>query len=147
VKLQSTSFTCGPVAIVNAISALDDTDFSEEVVKELAGTTATHGTSPRQVRSAIKKLGYTSEKFEGPSHLAWRLLRGYLAEGNPVLLIVDNGAHWITAVGALGDRILLADSADGETVVSRDAWSVLRRWTDNKGQCFGLAVLRVGKSD
>jgi ABC-type bacteriocin/lantibiotic exporter with double-glycine peptidase domain len=146
-RLQSTSFTCGPVAVVNAIAALDDTEFAEEVVRELAGTTATHGTNPRQIRQAIKKLGYTTEKFDAPSHLAWRLLRGYLAEGIPVIMSVDKDSHWITAVGLIGERVLLADSADGETVVSRDAWSVLRRWANRKGVCFGLAVLSLGKSD
>lgn len=56
------------------------------------------------------------------------LLYHALRNGRPVVLLVDKGEHWVVAVGLLGHRCLVADSADSELVVSYTQEEVMTRW-------------------
>lgn len=45
-----------------------------------------------------------------------------------MILLVDANSHWVAAVGRLGDRILVADSADNDLVLSYSAEQLVDRW-------------------
>ena len=138
-RMQDSQANCGAYALKNALSALGIERSAEELEK-LCKTSATKGTSPRNLFRA-------AEKIEGCYPAVLREKRGYVAllslehtvgKGRPALLVVDEGQHWVAVVGRLGDRFLVADSADNELVVSYDASTLLDRWADTsfEGVCL-----------
>lgn len=131
--MQSTQATCGPTALYNAMCALGKRQGEGvlEKCEKACKTTAISGTSPENLAAAAKLLGLRGTRYHlEDSSLALDLLRSRLWEGRPVCLIVDQGEHWVTVCGTLGDRFLMADSADLELLVSVTAANLLKRWRD-----------------
>lgn len=75
-------------------------------------------------------------------------LRGALASGAVALLHVDDdeeGGHWVSAIGVLGQRFLVADGADREIVLSYDEDALITRWTNETGTLYGIVLNRKSK--
>lgn len=145
-KLQDLKSSCGAASLVNALQALGDHAF-QEVVWQLAGGDA-DGADERQLRDAMEALGYVGRPASPRRRadaMAW--LRRQLAAGRPVIIAVaqdDPADHWVTVVGQLGSRFLVADPADAELVVSVDAKRLAEWWHDGEVY-FGIAVERQGR--
>ena len=142
-NLQETPFTCGPASLCNAVKALGATPIPEKTVAELCGTTP-RGTNATQLLRGARKLGLRPESFKRYSpESAYRALSGALLQGLPVVCSVDQDDHWVTAIGLLGsDRVLVADSASGDVVLSYTKASFLDRWQGSaRGKVLWYGVI------
>lgn len=128
-RLQDSQANCGPVSLRNALSALGLRRSTEEL-ETLCRTNATEGTTARNLtRAATTIEGLSPRRIEETRRdVALLVLRHALACGRPVVLLVDNWSHYVAAVGTLGERYLVADSADAELVVSLAVDELAGRW-------------------
>lgn len=132
-RMQDTAANCGPASLSNALQAIG-IDKSQAECEVLCKTTATEGTSPRQLIAGAKLAGRHGAGYvkNTKSFAALIELDHYLRAGRPVILCVDDGSHWVAAIGKLGERYLVADPADNELVVSYDTADLAKRWVDGK---------------
>lgn len=127
--LQGAKHTCGPCALVNALQAAGHQTPGEESASKLCKASPIRGTSPGAIRAALRALGVSESILRSKSSvMAACALTGALESGTSAVLIVDNGSHYIAAVGVLGSRVLVCDSADGALVSSVTREDLLRRW-------------------
>jgi ABC-type bacteriocin/lantibiotic exporter with double-glycine peptidase domain len=142
VLLQDSPAGCGVAAVCNALEALGDPQ-PQATVWKLAGASGTYGTQPRGVIGALRKLGHRTIVLqqEDPGQ-ALVVLRGYLMHGLPVILLVQDSEHWVTAVGTLGDKVVIVDSADGGMTRCLDSDATIQRWRQLgcKKSFYGVAV-------
>src|SRR5215204_2115237 len=119
-KLQDSRANCGPTALANALEALGHRRSTSEL-EVMCRTSATDGTSPRNLLRAVAQL---KESCDLPVHetivvvrsatAALGHLRHALLAGRPVVVLVDAGEHYASAAGLLGPKVILIDSADAE---------------------------------
>lgn len=149
-RYQSTDHFCGPAAVANALRALGRNVTEMQVEAAVAKAhrkgepKAVEGTSHIQIKKALEVMKYRYAEFSlAHAEAAWRTLRSYLLDGNPVMLSVDSDEHWICAIGIIGTRILVADAADSELVLSYDREEMLRRWGSASDVViyYGIAIL------
>ena len=128
-RLQDSQANCGPSAARNALKALG-MDRSIPELETLFKTDATNGTSAANVVKGLKKLDDLQPQVieESRPEVAHLLLAHVLHRGRPVLLCVDGWGHFVAAIGLLGGRVLVADSADSELVLSYTMEEVMERW-------------------
>lgn len=108
--LQSGLSDCGAVAISNALQAIGLAS-TPEAVRELAGTSG-DGTGAAGLKTAARKLGaVVSLVSTRDPRLALDALHGALHVGASVVPCFDQGGHWVAAIGHLGRRVLVFDSA------------------------------------
>jgi ABC-type bacteriocin/lantibiotic exporter with double-glycine peptidase domain len=140
VKGQSQKYTCGATAFANALEARGhDRRLTEEEAVALCGTTPLKGTPIAGLKKATKKMGLGVVDWTLPWDNAWARLRVALQRGAPVLLAVDQGEHWVTAVGLLDGRVLVYDPAKCD-LFSWGAGELTAAWKDSKGKFYGLEV-------
>lgn len=129
--LQDTLASCGTTALSNAIAALGWTQLPPDAVFELTGCTEVRGTMAAGIKRAATKLQLRVGVVSDNDGLkAWYALRGRLAAGHAAVLVVDDGEHWVAAIGMLGDRVVLVDSAASvrKFVSTCDRDELLRAW-------------------
>lgn len=132
-RLQSSQANCGPFALRNALMALG-LQRSEKECEALCRVTAADGTSAANLWRAVQKVDDLRPRKidEGRFDVAMLQLHAALDCGHPVILLVDNWEHWVAAIGTLGtSRVLVADSADAELVLSYDWGQLMKRWECN----------------
>lgn len=143
-RYQEFKAGCGAGAILNALLALGEHQF-QEVVHALAEGTS-DGIAPASIRNCLDELGYgTAELKFAASPPALRALRRSVRKCAPVIVCVDDWEHWVTVIGALGERFLVADPADNELVVSLSTAQFLKRWLKSgkrKAPYYGISVYR-----
>jgi predicted double-glycine peptidase len=131
VVLQSTLYSCGPCAVLNALTALGraEPELTEQVMIRLAGCTPTFGSNATGLKRALSALRFKSRalSYAQPTRALGGLRRA-LKAGHPVIMLVDGDDHWVACVGALGDRFLLADSGGSGVVDSLSTEQLTRRW-------------------
>lgn len=148
-RFQSGSSRCGPAALSNALRCLG-ISVHEDVLAADCGTTAAAGTTEHGLKQAIERRGLTFEEIDERRYaLAEARLFATLAAGHPVLLSVESGGHWSTAIGHLGRRAVIV--FDGQLHVSnraRNGIHVLQRgdqlrryWDMVDGKRYGLVVV------
>ena len=138
-RLQDTAANCGPASVSNALSALGISRTQAEC-EVLCKTSGTDGTSARNIIRAVQSLGCRGVQIRERRELvALLLLDHWLNEGAPIVLCVDQASHWVAAVGRLGPRILIADPADNELVLSLKKQELLERWASN-GNYYGVVL-------
>lgn len=123
-KLQDSKANCGPTALANALEAMGQVRSVGEL-STLCKTTATRGTSPRNILSAVVALKESCDlddhaciQARDPLVAAASLFKA-LAAGRVCVLLVDSDEHYVAAVGLLGcGRYLVVDSADEALLVS-----------------------------
>lgn len=133
-RMQSTEASCGPTAMVNALAALGlKRDLQE--CEQLCKCSATNGTSTQKLVAALRSIPslQVSRIYERKADSALHRLNAALSLGRPMIICVDNGAHWVAVIGQLGigtvtTRYLVADSADMDLVLSYDFKDLLARW-------------------
>lgn len=149
VRYQGESWSCGPASVVNACRSFG-IKLDERRIRSLAGTSI-RGTDDFEMIAAIRALGLTAS----PSHTrdaksAWAFLRSNLISGRPVILCINQWDHWVSAVGLIGNSIVLVDPArtvrnkaeNGVSVLGRN--KLLKRWRCKGEQIpfYGIAVGR-----
>ena len=125
---QPNDWTCGPFALKHALVALGRTVDAAQI----AATARTHwwsGTDEIRLARAAREFDCDLMlERRRDDEQARKLLVRYLREGTPVLLCVDEWAHWITVVRAEGSRFVVIDS-NTDPVLNVQTWPQLRnRW-------------------
>lgn len=148
-RFQIDTYSCGPAALHNAMKALG-ANIPERRIRAFSNTTEKDGTSEHGLAAAAKALGFDTELFVTGKHKqAWLWLTKKLTLGIPVILCISNSQHWATAIGLLGDRVLMFDSGrfaynlheNGVRVFSRGA--LFKIWKTVKTQDFtAIAVFK-----
>jgi ABC-type bacteriocin/lantibiotic exporter with double-glycine peptidase domain len=149
-RFQGTPQSCSSASIVNALRCYG-TKVREDLIAVHAGTTAKHGASEHGIKQALERLDYTwADILERKYATAEALLFSYLNKGIPVILLVEAGDHWVTAIGALGNKAVIFDSQvdapnrreNGCHIYS--AGEQLRRyWEPFESKRYGLAVVKA----
>jgi len=146
VRLQTTSYSCGPNALDNALECYKDHGYAERETMRLCHTTK-RGTGEKNLRRAAKRRGHKSQAWNTTNaEKAVDNLLNAILSGWPVILAVDRDDHWVTVVGALGEKFILFDpesssknrKKNGMHVFSRI--KLLHRWKGKKGKYFGLII-------
>jgi ABC-type bacteriocin/lantibiotic exporter with double-glycine peptidase domain len=111
VRYQQRAWSCGPAALVNAARSIG-VRISEGRARKLAGTTE-DGTDEDELIQAARGIGLTATPHHSKDQAAaWAFIRSNVLGGHPCLICIDQWTHWVTVVGIIGDRILLADPAN-----------------------------------
>lgn len=102
-------------------------------LEALCKTSATEGTSPKNMIRALDKLEGIIPVVLSESREDVAMLRIRFAVRNqgPAVCVVDNGEHYVTVIGFLGERFLVCDSADSELVVSYSPQEWANRWRES----------------
>lgn len=152
-RMQSTEASCGPTGISNGCKALglnvseaNVVAWIDKVKKSNAGA---EGTTEELLLRAITEASPKKLRLRAQGLLAYDetlardALVGALRRG-AVLLAVDSDSHWATAIGLTGDRVLVADGAEVELVVSYSWEQLDARWrcVGNPNKWFGLVLWR-----
>ena len=118
---QPNSWQCGPFALKHGLLA-HGVFVHEEDITTVAGTTETDGTDDRQLMRAALAFGGVLQcrRYRTPFG-ARRVLAQLLAAEIPVLLCVDQWDHWVTAVNADAEHVVVLDS-HYDTVVHLEPW-------------------------
>lgn len=146
-KLQRTPYSCGPVSIVNALRARGK-KVSERVVRAHTGTTKKDGTTEHGIKNALERLGCTPQDFRASKTAAFNVLRSYVVDGCPVILSVEEGRHWVTAIGVVGKRVLIFDSWKSKSNLAEngvwvmDEKQLMKWWLPEEGleKYYGIIV-------
>ena len=139
--MQDTAANCGPASLSNALQALGMFR-SQQECEQLCKTSATDGTTGRNLAKALTTLGFEPAIIrEKRGYVAMLTLRHSLNKGRPAILCVDKWEHWVCAIGMLGDRFIIADPADNELVLSYDAGAVAKRWSHDNAQPYYGVIL------
>ena len=127
--LQSDQFSCGAASLVNALRAIGQS-LNIKAAARLAGTHPVNGTTDAGLLRALRNLGFHPQQLSvlDDFHQAIAALRGRLMMGDPVLLSVDNDEHWVVAIGIIGQRVIVVDSASGDLTLVVDASTLKSRW-------------------
>jgi hypothetical protein len=123
---QPNSWQCGPFALKHGLLAYG-IFAHEDVLAQIAGSTEALGTDEKQLEHAAQTQGcrLLLERYHW-AHLARRVLARHLAKRIPVLLCVDTWDHWVTAVAADREHVVVLDSRY-ETVIRLEPWRPLMR--------------------
>ena len=123
---QPNLWQCGPFALKHALVVLGVLK-DERALSRVAGTHWWHGTDEVQLARAARKFDcdLLMVRRADPDR-ARRVLQKYLRRGIPVLLCVDEWAHWLTVVKAESGRFIMLDSRDSK-VLTIATWPELRR--------------------
>lgn len=130
-RMQDTQANCGPAAMSNALAALGINRPALECEK-LCKTNAVKGTGPKQLVTGLKAIEGLAPVVltEKRSEVAFLRLDKALRLGRPVIICVGDGSHWVAAIGRLGPRYLVADSADNDLVVSKSQDELTKWWAE-----------------
>lgn len=148
-KIQRDRFSCGVFAVLNALRALG-VKVSEKQVRQHTATARGQGTTEHGIRNALERFGcYGDELHLADKAEGFDVVHAHVLNGAPVLLYVD-GDHWVTAVGACGDRLLIFDSENEPDnraehgVHVYDARKLARRWLKDRGarKLYGIVARR-----
>lgn len=142
---QPNRWSCGTLAILNAITALGgETDY--ETVYRAVGNTVRDGTDEYGILEGLIELGYRGWEYKGKNpDSAWRYVSERCGE-YPIVLLVDDWRHWVVATGKLGNKVVVVDSdpnkkknESGALVLSKP--ELLERWK-YRGGFYAIRVSR-----
>lgn len=128
-RMQDSQANCGSIALHNALCALGIRRSPKEC-EALCKVTAERGVSEADLVAAFSAVRGCKpyEIRTEDAALAMGALRDALHRGRPAILSVDADAHYVAAVGVLGDRVLVADGADNELVRGVADFRLSLRW-------------------
>lgn len=146
-RFQARPGFCGPAAIVNAFRALGR-KLAEPPIGAACECTENEGSTPEKLVEAIRSFGFGATKFETvDKKAAWGWLTTCLREGKPVILLVLNWGHYVTATGILGNRVNIVDSTNEKYNKVENGIHVfgkrefMKKWLHTKdGAYFGIAI-------
>lgn len=113
-RYQNLAWSCGPASLVNAARSLGKR-IAESRIRKLSGTTK-DGTDEHGLMNAARSLSLTATPhWSSSDSTAWAFIRANVLDGRPCLLCIDNWGHWVTAIGMIGDRIIIADPTSAKS--------------------------------
>ena len=124
VVTQSTPSDCGPAALATLLHYYCDVATSEAELVRLTGANARIGTTFLKLQQATEAKGGTADSFRMTLPTLQEQLKAY-----PMPVIVRTMGpepHFSVLLGWDGDRVLLADPAHGNIILSQSAF--LKRW-------------------
>jgi len=149
-RIQRTAFSCGPLAILNAASALG-VRLTEREIRLHTGTTKKEGTNSFGMLSALERLGFEFRQTNDHKHAAFHTLLESIVEGYVGVLCVEEGNHWIAAVGVVGSRIVTFDSWNSAKNKSEcgidvlDQKQLMRWWSHGPAnEYYGILFRKAG---
>jgi hypothetical protein len=107
---QPNSWQCGPFALKHGLLALGIYAHEDELAR-IASSTEKNGTDEHQLARAAQACGCTLSvvrRFHAGA--AQQELDHWFARGIPVLLCLDQWEHWVVAMAADGEHIVVLDS-------------------------------------
>lgn len=111
-KFQEKKWSCGAAAVRNCLRSLG-IRAPERQIRYYAETSKDFGTSEYGIINALKEWKCVVREYHFSSkNKAWIWLHETLQSGKPVIMAVDNWEHWIVAVGSMGDKVCIFDSAN-----------------------------------
>jgi hypothetical protein len=121
---------------------------SEKRIMAHTSTTRAEGTSEHGVLNGIERLNFWWDEIKvDDQEEAWTALTESISEGNPVILCVDNANHWITAIGQIGDSIVVFDSDSLDEANRKEhgthVWTaeqLFKRWKLVNDNFYGISV-------
>ncbi len=123
---QPNLWQCGPFALKHALVVLGVLQ-GERALSRVAGTHWWHGTDELQLARAAQAFECDLLTIRrADAERARRELVRYLKRGLPVLLCVDEWAHWLTVVKFEQGKFILLDSRE-KKVLTIASWPELRR--------------------
>lgn len=126
-RYQEFSWSCGPAALVNAARVLGKR-ISEKRARSLASATEADGADEDDLIAAARALGLTAtEHHSADQAAAWAFVRSNVLEGRPCMICVDSWGHWVTVIAIVGDRVILADSANTKKNMTENGIEPLTR--------------------
>jgi ABC-type bacteriocin/lantibiotic exporter with double-glycine peptidase domain len=126
-RMQSSEANCGSTALSNALAAIGIKRGLDECEK-LCGVTAEQGTSVFKLIDVASTIRRNPTVINCKDKYAYLVLCDGLRNGRSAILCVDENEHYVAAVGIIGKRVLVADSALNELVVSYSETKLLDRW-------------------
>lgn len=132
-RFQSTSASCGPAALRNALLARG-IKRSEDELAALASCDSEGTTAKGMMRALIAIAKDNSHVLPAPfmesrEDIAFIKLVNALQNGHVVIMCVDGFEHWVCAFGLLGRNVVhVADSGDAELVHHYDPVALCQRW-------------------
>jgi len=110
-RFQSGPGYCGAAAIVNALRCFGER-IPENRVAAHAKTTV-QGTDEHGIKACLEHFGYSYEDISEIKYVkAEKQLITHLShpKPRPIIMLAESGNHWVTAVGMLGDSVIIFDS-------------------------------------
>lgn len=148
-RLQSAQNFCGFATAANALRAIGRRVTEDQVHAKVklgadgVDEPTTMGATEQQIIKGLRAFRVEVTQFQVHSELAAvNLVRGCLLAGRPVVLAVDNDAHWVVAFGLMGGLVHVADCAHEEIVLSYTEARLLARWghAGDPPRWYGLAL-------
>jgi ABC-type bacteriocin/lantibiotic exporter with double-glycine peptidase domain len=144
VVTQSTSSDCGPAALATLLKYYLDVPTSEREMEELTGVKTGVGTTFLKLQEAAEKKGCSAEAFRMNWETLQQQMRTYPAPMIVRLLLPQ--PHFVVLLGIEGDNVFLADPAQGNLILRKDAF--LPRWYYvNAAQPEGFVFIATGPDD
>ena len=129
---QPNRWQCGPFALKHALIMLG-VIADEDSITKITHRRRGYGTDEKDLLRAAREFDCdlpTVRKTD--AERARKTLRTYLKRGIPVLVCIDQWAHWVTIVKSQNGRFILLDSEDAD-LLKIIRWEQLRkRWVFKK---------------
>ncbi len=118
-KFQSLDYSCGPASVINALRCLGIRKTEKQILK-VSNTNCKNGTDEKDMIRVLTDLGLRVIKHEqGNLAKAWKWLNNRIKDGNPIIISINNWAHYVTVIGAIGDRVIIFDP-DGKGIPGKE---------------------------
>lgn len=155
-KYQRDPWSCGAAAVVNAARVFGK-KINEYTIRGLANTTKENGTQEWGILAALRseEVGLTATEFSSNNKVeSWAWLHWQLNKGKPVILSTQAWEHWVVAVGALGDYVVIIDSSNfknnkkenGVHILTKEKllyhWWNARKSVEGEERLYAIAVGR-----
>jgi predicted double-glycine peptidase len=121
---QTSSATCGQAALATLFTFYFHDPVTEAEMTKWVRPRAQDVSTMRELRDACRARGYDAAGVKGTLS---ELVRQIESSGVPVLVhFKEPTQHYLLVLGRVGDRLLVADPAKGETTMHETDF--LRRW-------------------
>lgn len=147
-RIQRDSWSCGPLAVLNALKAMG-VRCSEKRVRSHTATVRGEGTTHGGIINAFERFGCSATELRyHDADEGFDFILDSVKVGHAALAYLDRD-HWAAVIGAIGDRLVVFDSDNTPEnkaesgVWMCDARGLKRRWkTDDAGTHYGILVTR-----
>ena len=147
-RIQTRSWNCGPIAILNSLKAIG-IKATEKQISSYTGTTKASGTNQFGILSGLTGLNIpaTEYNFQDQDEAYEFILQYIKEEGKSIILDFYKGAHWISLVGVIGDRVVVWDSdfgkknkrENGSYTLDKD--QLFKKWSPSEAGDYYLIVV------
>lgn len=138
-RYQNSPFTCGAVALANALEACG-TNVSQDKIARLAGTNS-NGTTEKGIIKACQALYHYPYPFQlRKLNEALDKVDFFLYSNSPVIVCVEKWTHWVTVIGKLGDQYIVSDGADENYIKYLSSDKLLEWWEYPYKRFYGIGI-------